>query len=74
MDGGTFVSAALTGAAFSALDDPAALSASDMYTLTIRQGTATLASWSGPAPYQTTFPNGMQCDLFACRVATVEVH
>jgi hypothetical protein len=57
----------------STLDDPAALSAGDVYTLTIKQGTATLATWSGPAPYQTTFPNGMQCDSLACRYASIVV-
>jgi hypothetical protein len=54
-------------------DDAAALGDGDTYTLTITQNGATLASWSGVAPYQTTFPNGMQCDAFPCRHATVSV-
>jgi hypothetical protein len=55
-------------------DDAAALRDGDMYALTITQGATTLASWSGLAPYQTTFPNGMACDAFPCRYASVEVH
>lgn len=54
-------------------DDAAALADGDTYALTITQGGTTLASWSGPAPYQTSFPNGMQCDVFACRNATITV-
>jgi hypothetical protein len=55
-------------------DDPAALSDADTYTVTITQGTTTLASFSGVAPYQTSTPNGAQCDVFPCRFATVTVH
>jgi hypothetical protein len=54
-------------------DDAAALHDGDVYTLTITQGTTTVASWSGPAPYRTTFPDGTQCDAFPCRLASVEV-
>jgi hypothetical protein len=55
-------------------DDPAALHDGDTYALTIQDGTVVLASWSGPAPYQTTFLNGTQCDAFPCRHASVQVH
>jgi hypothetical protein len=55
-------------------DVPAALSDADTYTLTITHGATTLASWSGLAPYQKSFPNGPQCDAFPCRMATIDVH
>ena len=55
-----------------ARDDSAALSDGDSYTLSISQDATTLASWSGVAAYETTSPNGPQCDVFPCRFATID--
>jgi hypothetical protein len=54
-------------------DDSAALHDGDVYALTITQGSTTLAQSSSPVTYDTTSPNGAQCDVFPCRHATVSV-
>jgi hypothetical protein len=54
-------------------DDPAVLHDGDAYTLTMSQGTTTLVGFSSAAPYETTFPNGPQCDAFPCRHTSVSV-
>lgn len=51
-------------------DDTLALKDGDSYSLTVTQGTTTLASWSGAVTYANSFPNGA-CDGVACRKATI---